>query len=422
MLSSPRRLQPVEGELQGEHDHEQVIELAEDRDDPGHEVDRRDEVRGAGEHGRPAGFGDRGVAAEGEGQPAVARDALEERAERVARERIVGHRRMLRAIQRCVRRPHSTGRARRRMMPDAMLPPPRAACLIIADISGYTSYLAAAELDHAQDILADLMDTVVGAFRPTFKLAKLEGDAAFVFAVTEGVDGSVLQDAVEGCYFAFQRRRRDIRQATTCPCQACVRIPTLDLKIIAHHGLIAEQRMAGRAELVGRDVIVVHRLLKNDIEADLGVAAYAAYTDACLAAMGIEDPAAIGLREHTETVRRASARSACGSATWPTPGAGTRSRPRWSSTRRTRAGRSSARSPGPPSPRVELPDRRPSTACRGRPASPGSTSARRRADAASARSAIASTARTRSSRRSSTGDRPTTRPSASSCPNRGCRR
>ena len=187
------------------------------------------------------------------------------------------------------------------MMPDAMLPPPRAACLIIADISGYTSYLAAAELDHAQDILADLMDTVVGAFRPSFKLAKLEGDAAFVFAVTEGVDGSVLQDTVEGCYFAFQRRRRDIRQATTCPCQACVRIPTLDLKIIAHHGLIAEQRMAGRAELVGRDVIVVHRLLKNDIEAELGVAAYAAYTDACLAAMGVDDPAAIGLREHTET-------------------------------------------------------------------------------------------------------------------------
>ena len=182
-----------------------------------------------------------------------------------------------------------------------MLPPPRAACLIIADISGYTSYLAAAELDHAQDILADLMATVVGAFRPSFKLAKLEGDAAFVFAVTDAVDASVLQDAVEGCYFAFQRRRRDIRQATTCPCEACVRIPTLDLKLIAHHGIVAEQKMAGRAELVGRDVIVVHRLLKNDIETSLGVAAYAAYTDACVAAMGIDDPAAAGLRSHRET-------------------------------------------------------------------------------------------------------------------------
>ena len=65
-----------------------------------------------------------------------------------------------------------------------MLNQPEPACLVIADISGYTGFLAGAELDHAQDILADLMGTVVGAFRPTFKLAKLEGDAAFVYAIT----------------------------------------------------------------------------------------------------------------------------------------------------------------------------------------------------------------------------------------------
>ena len=43
-----------------------------------------------------------------------------------------------------------------------MLSQPEPACLLIADISGYTSYLAGSELDHAQDVLADLMTTVVG--------------------------------------------------------------------------------------------------------------------------------------------------------------------------------------------------------------------------------------------------------------------
>ena len=38
-----------------------------------------------------------------------------------------------------------------------MLSSAEPACLLIADISGYTSYLARTELDHAQDILADLM-------------------------------------------------------------------------------------------------------------------------------------------------------------------------------------------------------------------------------------------------------------------------
>ena len=71
-----------------------------------------------------------------------------------------------------------------------MLPKPELACFVIADISGYTSFLAAAELDHAQDIIADFMDTVVKALRPPFRLAKFEGDAAFVYASAEKVDGS----------------------------------------------------------------------------------------------------------------------------------------------------------------------------------------------------------------------------------------
>ena len=182
-----------------------------------------------------------------------------------------------------------------------MLNRPEPACLVIADISGYTSYLAGVELDHAQDILADLVDTVVGALRPTFRLAKLEGDAAFAYAITEAVDPSLLQDQVEGCYFAFRRRLRDIRQASSCECNACILIPSLDLKLIVHHGAIGRQRIAGQEELVGSDVIVVHRLLKNSVEANLGVRAYALYTEACLRASGVDDPASLGLREHRET-------------------------------------------------------------------------------------------------------------------------
>jgi hypothetical protein len=60
----------------------------------------------------------------------------------------------------------------------AVINGPERACLAIADVSGYTGYLAGVELDHAQDILADLISTIVGAMAP-FQLSKLEGDAAF---------------------------------------------------------------------------------------------------------------------------------------------------------------------------------------------------------------------------------------------------
>ena len=178
---------------------------------------------------------------------------------------------------------------------------PERSCLVIADISGYTSYLAGVELDHAQDILADLIGTVVAALRPRFKLAKLEGDAAFVYLPGEAIDGSTLLDTVEGTYFAFRRRLRDIGQASSCECNACQRIPQLDLKLVANHGTVVRQRMAGREELVGSDVIVVHRLLKNSVVESLGTEAYVLLSGACIEAMGA-DPVSLGMRRHVETV------------------------------------------------------------------------------------------------------------------------
>lgn len=170
------------------------------------------------------------------------------------------------------------------------------ACLIIADISGYTEYLAGVELEHAHDILADLMTTVVKGLRPGFKLSKLEGDAAFVYSPTETVDGSILMDTIEGCYFTFRQRLHSIQQASTCECSACALIPNLNLKLVAHHGSIVIQKVAGRSELVGSDVIVVHRLLKNNISDP----AYAFISDACIDVSGL-DPKALNMRRHSET-------------------------------------------------------------------------------------------------------------------------
>jgi uncharacterized protein YndB with AHSA1/START domain len=183
------------------------------------------------------------------------------------------------------------------------------ATFLIADISGYTGYLATVELDHAQDILADLIGAVVSALRPTFKLAKLEGDAAFTFAPGDTVDGSVLLDVIERCYLGFRRRRRDVRQATSCECNACSRIPDLDLKFVVHHGEAILQRVAGRQELLGSDVITVHRLLKNDVVQRTGIQAYALLSQGMLDAAGL-DPVALGMRAHVESVEGAGEISA----------------------------------------------------------------------------------------------------------------
>lgn len=181
-----------------------------------------------------------------------------------------------------------------------MLLAPNPTCFLIADISGYTQYLAGVELDHAQDILADLIGAVVSSLGPLFTLSKLEGDAAFTYHQTDDLEGSLLLDTIERCYFTFRRRRRDVRQATSCDCNACSRIPDLNLKFVIHYGEAIYQEVAGQRELLGADVITVHRMLKNEVVNTLGIDAYALFSQQSLDAARLA-PEELGMVPHQET-------------------------------------------------------------------------------------------------------------------------
>jgi len=176
-------------------------------------------------------------------------------------------------------------------------------CLLLADISGYTAYLSGVELEHAHDILADLLGTVVGELRGAFELAKLEGDAVFCHAPessADGRDGSSLLNAVDACYFAFMRRQRNIAHLTTCACNACIRIPDLSLKFVVHHGRYIAHEVAGSRELIGPEVVTAHRLLKNHVTERTGLRGYALLTRACLDTFGL-DPDEVGMKAHDES-------------------------------------------------------------------------------------------------------------------------
>jgi uncharacterized protein YndB with AHSA1/START domain len=178
---------------------------------------------------------------------------------------------------------------------------PESGFLVLADLTGYTAYLSGSEIEHAPAIAGDLLETIVGRLEPPFRLAKFEGDAAFMFVEDGRADGSLLLDAIEAAYVAFRRRLRSIDQATTCDCNSCRLAPRLDLKVFIHHGAFVGSRIAGRDELAGSDVIVVHRLLKGTGAAESRANGFALFTAAAVDALGL-DPAALGLRSGEESI------------------------------------------------------------------------------------------------------------------------
>lgn len=169
-------------------------------------------------------------------------------------------------------------------------------CLVIADISGYTGYVVESPLEYAEDVLADVTSLVGEHLGHVLALNKQEGDAVFGYALEGGLDGAMLLDAIEECYFSFRNRLVGIQHATSCDCNACVKLPELDLKFVVHAGEFIRRAGSGGEELTGSDVIVAHRLLKNDV----GARGYALLTEAAAEYFGL-DAAELGLQEHLET-------------------------------------------------------------------------------------------------------------------------
>jgi len=160
--------------------------------------------------------------------------------------------------------------------------------LVIADISGYTSFVARTELEHSQEILSELLEVLLSQMTTLLTLSKLEGDAVFAYVSEHKVPRSeTILELVEATYVAFKDRVRNMNRRTTCTCNACRNIPLLDLKFIVHHGDYIRQDVMGISELIGNDVNLVHRLLKNHVAEATHWPAYALFTQEALAHMDI---------------------------------------------------------------------------------------------------------------------------------------
>lgn len=161
--------------------------------------------------------------------------------------------------------------------------------LVIADISGFTSYLAKVELEHAHEILTDLLETIVKEFKVLLTISKLEGDAVFAYVPESNfLSGENILELIENTYVSFRRQRETSRRNTTCTCKACLSIPTLDLKFFVHHGDFIVQEVSGIRELVGSDVNMIHRLMKNHVSENTGWTAYILFTERAIQSLGVQ--------------------------------------------------------------------------------------------------------------------------------------
>jgi hypothetical protein len=167
--------------------------------------------------------------------------------------------------------------------------------LVLADISGFTAFVTATELEHGAEVTGVLLAGVMEALAPPLEIQELEGDAVFALASdgAEEAERSLLE-AFGRAFAAFGERQREMSLDTSCYCRACRGVLGLSLKLIVHHGSFMRQVVRGRSRVAGPDIILAHRFLKNDVEPRT----YVLFTGPALERLGI-DPDVAGMTRYT---------------------------------------------------------------------------------------------------------------------------
>ena len=139
------------------------------------------------------------------------------------------------------------------------------ALLFMPDISGFTQFVSETEVMHSQHIVQELLEILIDSNHLNLQVSEIEGDAIFFYRPGDKPDMKSLLQQVEKMFTRFHAHLKLYEHQRICPCGACKNAVDLSLKIIVHFGDVTGISIKEHKKLFGKDVILIHRLLKNSL-------------------------------------------------------------------------------------------------------------------------------------------------------------
>lgn len=138
--------------------------------------------------------------------------------------------------------------------------------LFIPDISGFTRFVNQTDIEHSSIIIQELLEVLINSNETGLTVSEIEGDAILFYKFGECPPLETVYRQVQKMFCDFHKRLSIYDTHRFCQCDACNTAKDLTLKVITHYGEFTGYTVKNFSKLIGKDVIVAHQLLKNDIE------------------------------------------------------------------------------------------------------------------------------------------------------------
>jgi hypothetical protein len=138
--------------------------------------------------------------------------------------------------------------------------------IFIPDISGFTRLVNETEVQHSRLIIQELLEIIIAANKMDLEVSEIEGDAILFYKFGPPPTLNELYAQIKEMFCSFHRSINSYAHRRYCQCRACSAAIDLTLKVITHYGEFTGYTVKNFHKLIGKDIIVAHQLLKNNIE------------------------------------------------------------------------------------------------------------------------------------------------------------
>ena len=140
--------------------------------------------------------------------------------------------------------------------------------ILIPDISGFTAFVNETEVKHSKHIIAELLELVIESDQLGLTVAEVEGDAILFYKEGEVPELNALVEQAKKTFTEFHMHLKNYETRRICPCGACCNAHSLTIKFIALRASLDFIKVKQFQKPYGSDVILAHRLLKNEVDSD----------------------------------------------------------------------------------------------------------------------------------------------------------
>lgn len=139
------------------------------------------------------------------------------------------------------------------------------ATIYIPDISGFSKFVNETEITHGQEIVAELLESIIETNTLAMDISEVEGDAIIFYHFGEPIKPMQFYNQSVEILKQFHKKIELLNNEIKCECGACKAINGLTLKFIVHSDEIRKIEVKNFKKLYGKGMIIAHLLLKNKI-------------------------------------------------------------------------------------------------------------------------------------------------------------